>query len=88
MAEEQKVCGLPESDKDKVNAEVQKTIVEIRTEKEAELAELEVACAQQFERKMAALVTEYNYEFYPLTIKTDEGERTTIKYRRVKRQGR
>jgi hypothetical protein len=62
-----------------------KTIVDYRTEKEEELAEVEKACAQNFERRLTALLTEFNYEFYPLTVKTDGGEQTTIKYRRIRR---
>jgi hypothetical protein len=65
--------------------EKQKTIVEMRTEKEDELMEVERACAQQFERRLSALLAEFNYEFYPMTVKTDRGEDTRIKYRRIGR---
>jgi hypothetical protein len=67
--------------------EVKKTIVDMRTEKETELADVESACAREFEKRLAALLTEFNYEFYPLTIKTDKGERTHIKYRRIQKGG-
>jgi hypothetical protein len=65
----------------------EKTIVEVRTEKEEELSAIELACAREFEKKLAALLTEFNYEFYPLTIKTDKGEQTTIKYRKITKGG-
>ena len=64
-----------------------KTPVSIRMEKETELSQAETACAKDFERKLSRLLAEFDYEFYPLTVKTDKGEQTSIKYRRVGRHG-
>jgi hypothetical protein len=84
---DKRIAGIPATEKDRVNEKekAEKTIAEMRTEKEQELSELELACSKNFEKRMAALLTEFDYEFYPLTIKTDKGERTQIKYRRIGR---